>query len=413
MSLRERIEIESSLLKDKNVLLGITGSIASYRSVDLCRKLRKNSANVKVVVSRSALRYVTRSLLSWAVNGEVYDIETCDGKPIHVELAEWCDVYCICPCTLNTLSRICTGSVSDLPSLCAVPVLGLGKPILIVPVMSQAMWDSPITRRLVRDLQTLSCIHILYPDISAGRAKIPSIDRIFEKIVDLTCPRDMEELKVLVTAGATREWLDPTKYLTTPSSGIEGAYFAREADARGAEVYLVHGYLSEKAREIIKDTTNVHTYHAESTREMYNIVKELDNSHSFDIVIFAAAPLDYEIVDKFNEKIDTRRVGELKITLRRAPYVVSAVEKARVKIGFKLEWNRKIGESVDRALERMSENDLDIVIIHDACKVPVFGSLYDTVIVIDRFGICRLLENIHKRELARHILTMALRMLGR
>ncbi len=413
MSLRERIEIESSLLKDRNVLLGITGSVASYRSVDLCRKLRKNLANVRIVVSKNALKYLTKDLLSWATNGEVYDVDSCKGRPIHVELAEWCHVYCIYPCTLNTMSRICTGSVSDLPSLCAVPVLGLGKPMLIVPAMSQSMWDSPIARRLVRELQTISNVRIIYPEISAGKAKLPSVDRIFEVIVDMTCQRDMEGLKVLVTAGATREYLDPTKYLTTPSSGIEGAYFAREADARGAEVYLVHGYLNDKAREIIRDLTNAHIYHVETTREMYNIVKELDSSHKFDIAIFAAAPLDYEIVEKFHSKIDSKNLSELKITLRKAPYVISAVENARVKIGFKLEWNRPLEEAIERACERMSEHDLDMVLIHDAARVHVFGSMYDTVLILDRFGICRLLENVHKRELARHVLTMALRILGK
>lgn len=413
MSLRERLEVESSLLKDKNVLVGITGSVSSYRSVDLCRKLRKNLANVRIVTSRSALKYVTRDLLSWAVNGEVYDIDSCDGRPIHVELAEWCHVYCICPCTLNTMSRICTGSVSDLPSLCAVSVLGLGKPLILVPAMSQAMWNSPITRRIVRELQMISNVRVVQPDISAGKAKLPSIDRIFEIIVDMLCPRDMEGLKILVTAGATREMLDPTKYLTTPSSGIEGIYFAREADARGAEVYLVHGYLSEKAREIMRDLVNTHTYYAETTREMYNIVRELDSTHRFDIAIFAAAPLDYEIVEKYNDKIDTQSISELKITLRRAPYVISAVERARVKIGFKLEWNKPLREAVERACERMSKHDLDMVLIHDASKVSVFGSMYDTVLIVDRFGICRSLENVHKRELARHVLTMALRILGR
>jgi len=413
MSKRERIEIESSLLKDRNILIGVTGSVAAYRTVDLCRKLRKNLAHVRAVVSRSALRYITCEILEWACGNTVHTIDSCRGSPIHVELSEWCDIYCICPCTLNTLSRIAYGSVSDLPSLCAISTLGLGKKVLLIPAMSQSMWESPITRRLVRDLLSISGIHLLHPDTVGGRAKLPSIDRIFEKIVDLTGPRDMDGLKVLVTAGATREYIDPVKYISTPSSGIEGAYFAREAEARGAEVYLVHGYMSEKAKEIVRDLAGSHIYHAGTTREMYNIVKELTEKIRIDIAVFAAAPLDYELAERFGEKIDSRRLEEICIKLRRAPNIISAAENVRVKIGFKLEWKSNMETMISKALERMCSLDLDAIIIHDAYSTKVFGSLYDSVLIIDRYGIARRLENVHKRELARNVLTLALRMLGR
>ncbi len=413
MSSSETLSIESSLLKDVRILLGITGSVAAYRAIDLSRKLRRNLSDVKIVVSRSALRYVTIESLIWASRNDVYSIDKCRGVPIHVELAEWCNIYCICPCTLNTLSRILTGSVSDLPSLCAIPVLGLCKPLLIVPAMSKTMWDSPITRRLIRDILTIGNVKILYPDIVEGKAKLPSVDRIYEKIVDITAPRDMEGLKVLVTAGATREYIDPVKYIATPSSGIEGAYFAREAEARGAEVYLVSGYLCDKAEDILKDLSNIHIYRVRTTREMYNTVKELSEGNTFDIAIFAAAPLDYELERRYEDKIDTQRLEELTIKLRRAPRVISAVERARVKVGFKLEWNRKREDMIRRALDRMCENGIDIMIIHDAYTTRVFGSYYDTVLILDRYGITRMLENVHKRELARHVLTLSLSMLRR
>ncbi len=407
----ESIELESNLLKDKNILIGVTGSCASYKSVDLCREARKHGGRVRFVVTRNATKFITVNLLRWACNDIVYYPDSEEGIPMHVQLSEWCDLFCIYPCTLNTLSKIVNGITDNPVSLCAVSCMGLNKRILIVPAMSLSMWNSPITRRIIRELLTLSNVDIVEPEISADKAKLASPDRVVEKMIDLTNVNDLENRKVLITAGSTREYIDPIKYITTPSSGLTGAYFAREAVSRGAEVYLVCGYMSTRARELLRDLYSIHILNVKTTRDMYNTVREICDNIKIDIAIFSAAPLDFELIERFESKIDTDKIDRLNISLVKAPKVIEAADNVKVKIVFKAEWNVNHDTLVKRSMLRMYEHNIDIVVAHDVSRGLGFETIRDSVLILDRYGLIRRLENVHKRELARKVLTLASKIL--
>ena len=404
----ESLERLSSLLQDVNVVLGLTGSVAVYRVVDVVRILRRHGADVRVVATREALKYVTKRLLEWASGREVHT--RFGSEPMHVKLSDWCHVYAVAPCTFNTLCKIANGIADNLVTLTAQCVLGSGKPLLLVPCMSLSMWNSPILRRALDVLGSVPNVHILKPDIAEGRAKFPSINRIVEKIVDLAEPRDMIGLRVLVTAGATREYVDPIKYFTTPSSGLTGVYFAREAYARGAEVHLVLGYCSEQAREVLQDT-EIRVHQVKTTEEMYLKVRELCKNYSFDIGIFSAAPLDYQLDKKFSKKIDTDSTRELTLVLKLAPKVIEAADNVKVKVGFKAEWDVPQDELIRKAELRMMQYDLDLVVAHDVSQGLGFGTTHDSVLLISRLGIVEKLERVHKRELARRVLSRAVSLL--
>ncbi len=404
----ETLERLSGLLQDTSVLVGLTGSVAVYRMVDVVRTLRRHGADVRIVTTREALRYVTRRLLHWASGHRVHTRFT--GEPAHVKLSDWCQLYAVAPCTFNTLCKIANGIADNLVTLTAQCVLGSGKPLLIVPCMSLSMWNSPVLRRALDTLQSIPNVHILRPDIAEGRAKFPSNVRIVERIIDLTAPKDMIGLRVLITAGATREYIDPTKYITTPSSGLTGAYFAREAYARGAEVHLVLGYCSDHVWEILKDV-EAHVYQVKTTEDMYLKVRELCRNYNFDVAVFTAAPLDYQVDPKFDSKIDTDSVRELVLKLRLAPKIIEAADNVRVKIGFKAEWNISQDELIRKAEARMLQHGLDLIVAHDVSQGLGFGTLHDSVILLSRIGIVEKFEHVHKRELARRVLSRAVALL--
>jgi len=407
----EKIERLSNLLSNTNILIGISGSCSAYRAVDLCRIARKHGANVRFVVSRSGLRFVTLDLLKWASNNDVYYPNCERGRALHIEFADWCNIYCIYPCTLNTMSKIASGICDTPVTLCALSCLGFNKKVLIVPAMNISLWNNAITRKVLRELKIISNIHIIEPDIVEDKAKLPSPERVIEKIIDLSAQPDLENLKILITAGSTREYIDPIKYISTPSSGLTGIYFAREASCRGAEVYLVCGYISKKCEDLIKDVYNVHIYRVKTTRDMYNTVREICRNVKIDIAIFTAAPLDYELETRFDKKIDSDVVDSIELKLRKAPKVIEAADNVKLKIAFKAEWNVEERDLVKRSLVRMFDLDLDMVIAHDVSKGLGFETEKDTVLLIDRNGVIRKFENIHKRELARNILTIARKLL--
>ncbi len=401
----ETFERYSNLLQSSRILVGVTASVAAYRVIDVIRLARRHGASVKVLMTKKATRYVTRHILRWA-SGSTVHVDA-RGRPLHVELGEWCSIYIIAPCTLNTLAKIAHGICDNLVTLTAQYVIGRGKKLLLVPCMSLPMWENSITQSNVQKLRLLG-IHVLQPDISEGRAKFPEPELIVEKMIDLSCPLDMTGIKVLVTAGATREYIDPVKFLTTPSTGLTGVYFAREAYARGASVHLVLGYVSDRAEKLLRDV-NIHVHRVKTTEEMYNVVKSLCQEHAFDIAIFTAAPLDYSLEPKFDKKIDTDSIEELSIRLKKAPKVIDAADNVKVKIGFKAEWNISEDLLISRSTERLQKHGLDIVVAHDVSRGLGFGTVHDSVLIIDRVGLVHRLEKVHKRELARLVLTRALK----
>ena len=306
------------MLEDKNILLGITGGIAAYKICSLIRLYKKAKANVRVVVTPNALKFVTKLTLQTLSNNDVYveqfDID--EYKPEHIALTE-ADIFVIAPATANTIGKIANGICDNLLTTTAC---AFNKPFLIVPAMNNNMWENPFVQENIKKLEQ-NGFNIIYPSEgflacgtnAVGRMREP--EEIFEETVKIlktpnpNPPREGKETlldsrlgipaqqkllgkKILITAGGTREKIDPVRYITNNSSGKMGIALANASAKMGADVTLVSTFSVEgNFKNIITETA----------QDMEKAVKE--NLFEQDCVIMAAAVSDYRVKNYSEQKI--------------------------------------------------------------------------------------------------------------
>jgi len=384
------------------VILGVTGSAAVYRSVDVARELIRHGADVRVFASRAAARLVSPRLFKWATGNDVV-VEASWGE--HVEWCTSARAVLIAPATANTLAKISMGVADTAPTLCAVTAMGAGVPLIVAPAMNEALAKAPQVAEAVERLRKMG-VRVVDPVVEEGKAKLPPPSELVEHVIDATAPRDMKGLTVLVTSGPTREHIDEIKFVTTPSSGLTGAVFAREALARGARVILVSGPGSPRV-------LGAEVFPVTSVLDMHRVVTELARTRRIDVAIFAAAPLDYYVANRVGGKLSSD-LERFVVELVRAPKVVSEFKRESPNtfvVGFKAEVGVSREELVERALTRMREGGWDMVIAHDVSRLG-FGTERDEYLVITG-GEVRHLGPAHKRELARQVLSMVVSALGR
>ena len=206
-------------LAGRKIALGITGSVAAVKCVELARELMRHGAEVRVVMSPSAMELVTPKLLHWATGNPV--VSELTGRIEHIELARWADLVLVAPTTANTLGKIAY-AIDDTPVTSVVSVaLGLQKPILLVPAMHGSMYSSKLVQENISRAREAG-IYILEPRLEEGKAKLPSVEEIVDFTMGILGPKDMNGTRVLVTAGPTIEYIDPVKLITNRSSGKMG-----------------------------------------------------------------------------------------------------------------------------------------------------------------------------------------------
>lgn len=401
---------ESQALRGKRIVLGVTGSAAVYRSVDLARKLMRRGARVRVVLTRDALELVTPKLFYWATGVE--PIVEVGGGVEHVVFAREYDGMVIAPATANTIAKLAYG-VADTPvTLAALSMHGRGKPILVVPVMHLNLYQSSITRENVERIRRLG-YYVLEPLIEGDKAKMPSIDDIALKTEAVILRgEDLRGLRVLVTAGPTREHLDPVRFLSNPSTGRMGVAIAREAFFRGAKVTLVHGPLCG-----VEPPIWVRSISVVSTREMRDAVLGEIERADYDILVFAAAPADYGFKETSGTKIESSQT--LAVELTPTPKIIAdAVGKAKARkpsaviVGFSAETVESDEELVERARMKLERYGVDIVVANNVAKPGIgFASKYNEVVVVTREKVEKIPKTT-KEEIARIILDKALSVLG-
>ena len=282
------------MLENKNILIGISAGISAYKICELVRMYRKAGANVRVVLTPNALNLVTKLTLETLSNNEVYvnNFEIDEYKPEHIALTE-SDIFVIAPATANTIGKIANGICDNLllSTACA-----FSKPILIVPAMNTNMWNNPIVQENLTKLSKLG-YHILEPASgylacgTSGIGRMREVEEIFDKTVDIMTPK-LKGKKILITAGGTKEKIDPVRYISNSSSGKMGLALADAAYSMGAEVTLVSTFKTDKPYL---------NYVTETALEMEKIVKE--QTPFQDCVIMAAAVSDYRVENYAKEKI--------------------------------------------------------------------------------------------------------------
>lgn len=286
----------TGMLNNKNILIGITGGIAAYKICSLIRLYKKAGANVRVVLTPNALQFVTKLTLQTLSGNEVYvdNFEINEYKPEHIALTE-ADIFVIAPASANTIGKIANGICDNLllSTACA-----FSKPILLAPAMNANMWNNPFVQENLAKLKSHG-YNILEPDSGflacgtngVGRMKEP--EEIFDKTVEILAQKQvLKGKKILITAGGTREKIDPVRYITNASSGKMGLALADNAHKMGAEVTLVSTFKVNKPYKNII---------AESAQEMEKAVKE--NLAEQNCIIMAAAVSDYRVENSAEQKI--------------------------------------------------------------------------------------------------------------
>ncbi|MDH5442979.1 MAG: bifunctional phosphopantothenoylcysteine decarboxylase/phosphopantothenate--cysteine ligase CoaBC [Hadesarchaea archaeon] len=390
-------------LERQKIVLCITGSVAAVKCPELARELMRHGADVRACMTPSAIGLITPQLMHWATGNEV--VTEITGKIEHIELARWADLVLVAPATANTLGKM-AHAIDDTPVTSVVSVaLGLEKPIVAVPAMHESMYQHKLFQENLAKLRSAG-VHMLEPKIEEGKAKLASIEEVVQSVIELLGPRDMEGMRVLVTAGPTVEPIDPIKLITNRSSGKMGVAVARVAASRGAEATLIYGPGTEAP------PPNVKVVRVQTTREMCEAFKrELKSPH--DIIVSTAAAQDFVIEQPAEQKL--RHSKPLTLKLVPAPRVLDEARKLAPNafvVGFKAEFNVSDEELLAAAREKLSEG-LDMVVANDVARPGAgFGSETNEVIIITSSG--SKVMRATKVEIAKAILDAAMaRLRGR
>ncbi len=392
---------EYAPLTGKKILVGLTASSAIYKSIDLIRELIRMGAKVKAVMTNEALEYISPKLVEWATGNE--PLIELSGKAEHIALSNEYDAFIIAPATLNTISRIAYGIVDQALHLLAVAMMGKKKKVIIVPSMHMNLFKSPQYRKAIKMLEDLGA-YIIPPFIEENKAKYPPLNDLVYCIETLiNRGRDLTGKKLLVTAGPTREYIDPVRVITNPSSGYMGVLIAREAVCRGAEVDLVHGPM------YIDPPYTVNAYNVTTTSELAKKISDLTSTKKYDVAIFAAAPADYTVIEKSPKKISTREVKYLILRLRSTPKTIKYISKNNRPekiIIFVAETTNDHEELIEKAKQKLIEYGADIAIANNVKEPGIgFSSNYLDACIVTR-NTYECLGVVRKELIARKIIDL-------
>ena len=365
-------------LKEKKILLVVCGGIAAYKSLETIRILKKNGCEIKTILTKSAKEFVTPLSIGSLSNGKVYDdlfsVEN-ENEMDHISLSRWADLILVEPATANTISKLAKGSSEDLAS---TVILASNKPIFIVPAMNVRMWEHPSTKENLKILRSYS-YKIIGPEVGEmacgeyGEGKMTEpldvvniINNYFLSI------NKNNNLKALVTAGPTKEYIDPVRFITNKSSGKQGYEIAKSLSRNGFKTTLISGPTNLKIDDEIK------LIKVETAEQMF---KETQKNLPVDVAIFSAAVSDFKISKKSDLKI--KKKDELTIKLEKNIDIVNYVSnhnsmRPKLVIGFAAETNNL----EDNAIEKLKNKNCDMIIANDISNQSIgFDSDFNEVTI--------------------------------
>ena len=365
-----------SSLKDKKILIVICGGISAYKSLEFIRALRKNKAEIKAIITKSAKEFVTPLSITSLSQGKVYEDlfnPENEAEMDHISLSRWADLIVVVPATANTLSKLSNGTCDDLAS---TVILASNKKIFLVPAMNVRMWEHPSNQKNINNLREYG-YKIIGPEIGDmacgeyGSGKMTEPSEIFKYVENYFKQlRRNNNLKALVTAGPTREYLDPVRYITNKSSGKQGYELAKSFRDKGFDTTLISGKTNLKPVEGIK------YIEIETADEM---LKETLNNLPVDVAVFSAAVADYKAKNYSKEKI--KKSDQENINLTKNVDIISYVSKhnslrPKLTIGFAAET-----ENIDEnAKKKLSEKNCDWIIANDVSNEEIgFNSDFNQI----------------------------------
>ncbi|TMB62511.1 MAG: bifunctional phosphopantothenoylcysteine decarboxylase/phosphopantothenate--cysteine ligase CoaBC [Chloroflexi bacterium] len=402
----------SDALRGRFIVLGVTGSIAAYKSIELARRLTQAGATVQVVMSRSATEFVRpitfQALTYRPVEVEMFQIQD-ERAAGHVAMGREANVIVVAPATAHVISRLANGMADD---LIATTVLATSAPVVIAPAMETHMWQNPATQENIARLRARG-VRVVDPESGplasgdVGPGRLASLEKIEAAVVDaLSSSAALAGRRVIVTAGPTVEAIDPVRFVSNRSSGKMGYAIAQAARDAGAEVTLVTGPTALRA------PNGVRVIPVESAEDMQDAV--LAVLPEMDAVVMAAAIADYRPLEVSHRKIKKRDAGsELTIRMTENPDVLKAIIAARrpktIVVGFKAE----SGEATAEAERMLREKKVDLVIANDISDPSsVFGSDTDRVTFVSADGV-EALPVLAKTEVARRLVAKLAERLAR
>ena len=365
-------------LTNKKILFIICGGISAYKSLETIRLFKKNNAQIKTILTKSAKEFVTPLSVASLSQGKVYDdlfnVDN-ESEMDHIALSRWADVIIVAPATANTISKLSQGSSEDLAS---TVILASNKQIYLVPAMNVRMWEHQSTKNNLEILRSYGYNFIgpLIGDMACGEygeGKMSSPNEIFDEINKFLSKQiKNKKIKALVTAGPTNEYIDPVRFITNKSSGKQGYEIAKSLFRRGFDTTLISGPTNLDIDE------NINLIKVETAEEMF---KATQNNLPTDIAIFSAAVADFKINKKNQSKI--KKKENITINLEKNIDILNYVSnhnsmRPKLVIGFAAETN----DLDQNAISKLTNKNCDWIIANDVSKKDIgFNSNFNEVTI--------------------------------
>ncbi|MBN2154913.1 MAG: bifunctional phosphopantothenoylcysteine decarboxylase/phosphopantothenate--cysteine ligase CoaBC [Candidatus Lokiarchaeota archaeon] len=366
---KDIIGSESRELEGKTICVCLTGSVAISNAPSVCRQLMRKGADVYCVMTQSAIDLIHPNLLHWATGNKV--ITKLTGKLEHIMLAGErpgklgkADLILVSPATANTISKIACGIDDTTVTTVVTTAFGSQTPIVIVPAMHESMYNHPIVQENIVKLKQLGVV-VIQPRLEESKAKIALTEEIVNEIISiLSHESKFKGFSFLLTAGPCREYLDPIRYLSNPSTGRMGIELAREIYLHGGNVTLILGKTS------LLPPAGVVTLSVETSDDYVQAVTTELKKKSYDVFVSTAAICDFKPLKKATEKIQSDK-GTWTITLTPTPKLLKIareIDKNLKIVAFKAESNISKKELIERAYSRLIDSEADLMVANDVGK---------------------------------------------
>lgn len=388
------------MLKDKRILIGVTGGVAIYKVLDLISRLKKKGAVLDVIMTKAATEMISpilfQTMARCKVHVEMFE-ESSDYDVEHIALAEACDLVLVAPATANTIAKVAHG-IAD--NLLTTTLLACVKPIIFATAMNTNMLNNFATQKNICDLINRGYYFIesetgFLACNTYGNGRMAEPVQIIDYLESFVTPKDLNGKKIIVTAGPTVERIDPVRYISNDSSGKMGYAIARAAHNRGAEVTLISGPTN------LEKISGIKSIDIESAEDLFNAINDvfLEN----EVLIMAAAPADFKVDNQAHKKIKSSSIPEIQLSKNKD--IIShfaSIKDDRLIIGFAAETN----DLIENASLKLKRKNLDYIIANDVSK-PGAGFNVDTNIasIISKEKVVNL-PLMSKFELADEILNL-------
>ena len=387
------------MLTGKKILIGITGGIAAYKIYELIRHLVKLNADVKAVITPSAKQFVTETVLRTLTRNPVYcdQFEFSEWKPEHISLADNADLFVIAPASANTIGKISCGICDNLLTSLAA---AFKKPLILAPAMNCNMWDSRFVQANLARLEK-SGVYIIKPESGelacgySGNGRLADIKVILDKIIVTLCAdKFLQGKTIVITAGGTKEPIDPVRYIGNHSSGKMGIALADAAYEFGADVRLISTVKADKPYKV----TGVST-----AEEMLKAVKS--EFTAADVLIMAAAVADFKVNNISGHKIKKCEQENVTLELVKNPDILKEISLIKTENQLIIGFCAESENLISNAVTKIKDKDLDFIIANDISDSEIgFNSDYNAVTIIDKSGMQTKIDKMPKKELAKIIL---------